>query len=299
MDDRLPRLTEQYAIDVDNIDDRLIDAGQGKRVYLVEATDGSKYAIYRYRDRSSVVGLGDIAVRTKAEAHSFETIRTETALNAPAVVGTDGDGHLICEFVAGENLGLALEDGPDRADGIARLLGDALSMIHEVRYEHPGYLRRTGVVAAFETWRSYIESVLDRAATVANDDPLVRKGLRRLRDDITLLDGCAPAALVHGDFHPWNTLVDDDGTLIVLDCEGSLAGDPAYDLSLCLSTWGSDYGVTDAFLDGYDREALSTQWQARLDFYEMFHATIGAVNAMVADTAMASGKRARLTKALR
>jgi aminoglycoside phosphotransferase (APT) family kinase protein len=80
--------------------------------------------------------------------------------------------------------------------------------------------------------------------------------------------------LIHGDLAFDNVLVDDDGSLGLIDWSGGDLGDPRYDIALALATEPEIHLRVDevaAFFDGYQRtriDAETMRWFTSL--YEFF-----------------------------
>ncbi|HUP84988.1 MAG TPA: phosphotransferase family protein [Acidimicrobiales bacterium] len=79
---------------------------------------------------------------------------------------------------------------------------------------------------------------LDKVESTATDDPALVDALHWLQHHRGDVEGEDPA-VCHYDFHPLNTIVDDDGRLAVIDWEGAGLGDRHSDLarSMVLYEW--------------------------------------------------------------
>jgi len=109
--------------------------------------------------------------------------------------------------------------------GFAALTGKTVALIHAVSARSSSIARRFADDKAFHALR--IEPYLE---TTARRHPDLRQTLHQLAED-TLF---TKRALVHGDISPKNILVGPRGP-VFLDAECACFGDPAFDLSFCLT----------------------------------------------------------------
>jgi aminoglycoside phosphotransferase (APT) family kinase protein len=85
-----------------------------------------------------------------------------------------------------------------------------------------------GPYACADRWLGEARRALERAP-MPGLVPVV-EWLARRRDDVP----CARPAVVHGDFHPGNVLVQDDGSPVVIDWTSLQVSDPRFDLGWTL-----------------------------------------------------------------
>lgn len=138
------------------------------------------------------------------------------------------------EFLEGEspdfnNLQACLE--------LTKVLGGYLNKLHEFKVAGAGEIDENGRGMTeswpehVRNWIRYIEEELANNPDAGKFIPqgLVETTLRQLRKFSWL-----PAnehSLLHGDPTLYNTLVKEDGTLVILDWDNALAGDPMFDLA--------------------------------------------------------------------
>jgi Phosphotransferase enzyme family len=67
-------------------------------------------------------------------------------------------------------------------------------------------------------------------------------------------DAGFPTTIVHGDFHPGNAVVDDDGTVVIFDWSDACVSNPLFDLHL-FSFWSKDaQPLIDAYSEGWGED---------------------------------------------
>lgn len=64
----------------------------------------------------------------------------------------------------------------------------------------------------------------------------------------------AKCVTLHGDFHPGNLVLGDDGEVVCVDFEFTCAGSAAHDLACAVARCGSDYTKKKSFMHGYLQE---------------------------------------------
>ena len=129
---------------------------------------------------------------------------------------------------------------------VHRAAGALLRRLHDAgpsRREPPAKRRQMTARIDREWWR-------DGDCFDASEAAFIRDRMRRFRD-LPLLEevGC------HGDFGPHNWLVDNEGTVRVIDFADSKWNPAAFDLArLCLQSWWDNPKHSAAFFAGYGRE---------------------------------------------
>ncbi len=163
-----------------------------------------------------------------------------TGFAAPAVFlfdadGTEGSGgraEVVMSLAQGAPMlsGLsgfaALAKLPSLARRLPALLADAMAALHAVDTTPvAAALARVDLTSA-ATLGAMLAGFVERTAAADRPD---------LADAMTRLAAAEPAAgevvVCHGDLHPFNLLVTDDGTWTLLDWTASLLADPAYDVA--------------------------------------------------------------------
>ena len=199
-----PALIANFLAGREVLSAELLAGGKTNSNYRLRLSDGSECVV-------RLLSHGD----ARREAHVL-SIAAEVA-PVPRVLAL-GDGWLTLEYVAGR----ALRHTPQEL----RLAGEALTRIHEVRFERAGWIEADGSNRPFD----FPEG--DFTATM-----LAREDVRAwlgdaLADDVAQLmartrhlqDGLSDPRLVHGDFNASNILVRDGRIAAVLDWEFAHAG---------------------------------------------------------------------------
>jgi aminoglycoside phosphotransferase (APT) family kinase protein len=89
------------------------------------------------------------------------------------------------------------------------------------------------------------ELVHDAAPDLAHAVPALEAACR---------DAEFPATIVHGDFHPGNTVVDDDGGAVIFDWSDACVSHPLFDLHL-VGLWSKDaQPLIDAYSEGWGED---------------------------------------------
>lgn len=128
---------------------------------------------------------------------------------------------IVLEWLAGRTMQNVLFEQPERADSLGRASGQLLGRIHA--------LPPTVEPLASGTLQGWLTGL---------DEWLVEQVVARPGH---------PSAVIHGDFHPGNLLVHDDGSLSVLDWTNASVGDPLIDLGrtfACLQLGAALYAGT-------------------------------------------------------
>lgn len=140
------------------------------------------------------------------------------------LVAADGEGYglgIVFERMVGSTLAQQVEVDELPVEDCARMLGELLARLHEVRVDP----------AAFEDQRTVFAGYARKLAD-SGIDVLTREEAGQL----AALYGALPqvAGFVHGDFHAGNVMRDTSGRLALIDLEGAGCGHPLLDWS---GTW--------------------------------------------------------------
>jgi len=138
---------------------------------------------------------------------------------------TLGGAFLIMQRLAGQPLPKA------SLRGMARVLAEVQARLHDL--DPVAFLRavtREGLEPRSLTFDAHLAHLAERAS---------RGGLRGLAPGLTWLarrrpPRPEPRAVCHGDFHPYNILMTDDGVSGVLDWPHAIVADPAFDVATTL-----------------------------------------------------------------
>ncbi len=199
-------------------------------------------------------------------------------------VGTVEEFFILDEFVPGEGYYRDLErlrDGADLQDqDLARVdaLCDYLVEIHHVRGSDPSlYIRRTReLVGHHECVMGILDSYPHEFDGISADT--LKNIERALVDWRWRLKGCVHRLRqVHGDFHPWNILFQDDADFVVLDRSRGEWGDPADDITALTINYLFFSLQRSGGLEGSFETLFSRFWQRYLKGTgdDELHAVIG------------------------
>lgn len=201
--------------------------------------------------------------------HRVLVALSECSLGLPRVIsyhelhedGSVADAWLLMTRLSGESLwDVLMHSAPAERNDYFRKVGNLLREVHS-----------TQAPAAFRNQPSWIGRTLEQA-----------------RKNLTWCDGSAellaqleatrptpePEVVIHGDLALDNVLIDDDGSMSLIDWSGGDLGDPRYDISLALATEPEILlGESEiaAFFDGYGStriDAATMRWFRNL--YEFF-----------------------------
>jgi aminoglycoside phosphotransferase (APT) family kinase protein len=213
-----------------------------------QITGGLDTYIHRFRLAGPVEGLaaGPLILRLYPSAargqnalREAEVLRFLTAagyraprpLEASASTDDFGLPYVVMELVPGKTFLDRVKDHPLRAKALLTSLAEAQAALH--RIDPAGWPFPPGDTA----WE--VDRRLAAAeALPAPADPGLRSALAWLQANRERAQGEGPS-LCHWDFHPMNALVDDEGTVAVIDWEGAGVGDRHSDLArtLVLFEW--------------------------------------------------------------
>jgi len=244
--------------------------GYAHRNDLLTLEQGEQVVLRRYLNKGMVPA--------RKERGFYGLLRHQAAVPAPRVLGilsTDDAAALVLEYVHGVALGDVAPNLPDGPfEDVHRSVGAALKNIHTIAYRIGGLLVGEDLVPFPEgSWGGHILADVKRDVQLLVDARLLTRTasttvIERFQAAVPLMNDYVPT-LVHGDFHPWNVLVSQQGDTwglrAVLDLESAMVGDPQYDLARFLSVrFGSYPAVPQSFFAGYggradpERHALYT-----------------------------------------
>jgi len=225
--------------------------------------------------RVSLAGREPVAVKVddvplENEARMLAYLADETALPVPAVHHVES-GLLVMEYVDGDGV------FDERAE---RALADHLAALHDISADAYGFPFDTlsGPFLQSNPWTdSWIDFFRDQrllpfARAASEDGSLSDEGFERVqalaeRLDDLLVEPAEPA-LLHGDLHPGNVVVDDGAIQAVIDPAIYFGHD---ELGLAYAERSPELG--EAFLDQYRRHRPipTGYFEERRDVYTAFH----------------------------
>ena len=276
MEGKLENILKRHSIQRANVEKISDDAGRMKNIFSVETKDRGELGVYLYDQPEGGERGRSIKERLNAEKYTFDKIRNETSARAPEVYATDNEKYLICDWLEGENTGFKIDRG-ERKHELAEMLGQALSEIHSIKYREFGEINREGIENFKNTWKEFIEYMIKFLKGFEKPE-IAEKGISYLEDNLQIIEGNFDPVLIHGDFHAWNTVVDEDDSLGILDCEASFVGCREYELTRAMGHWTEEYSISESFIQAYGKNRLKGDWRSRQDYYEVLHATVGLID---------------------
>ncbi|MFB6208925.1 MAG: phosphotransferase family protein [Candidatus Nanohaloarchaea archaeon] len=199
-----------------------------------------------------------------AEIYTFNRIRTETSLRAPEIIATNEKDYVICDWLEGENTGFKIEEG-DRKQEMAEILGKALAEIHSVQYQKFGELNQNGVEDSYNKWKNFVENLIEFLKGFDTPE-IADKGIKYLEDNLDEIEGDYQPVLIHGDYHAWNTVINENDRLGVLDCEASFVGCREYEITRAMGHWTEEHSISEEFIKAYGKDKLKEDWRTREDY---------------------------------
>jgi aminoglycoside phosphotransferase (APT) family kinase protein len=204
--------------------------GVSSDVYLV-VDGGRQFVVKQALEKLRVQDewLSDPA-RIVCEQSYLEYVGARVPAAVPQVLDI-GDGYFTMEYVAGlANWKAELLAGRFSTEAAQRA-GEILGAIHRVSYRDPTAEELFPNHLYFHQLR--IDAYL---LTTAERTPEVRQLIEAEAERLAATHEC----LVHGDFSPKNMLVgteasEDEGRVVLLDCETANFGDGAFDLAFILT----------------------------------------------------------------
>jgi aminoglycoside phosphotransferase (APT) family kinase protein len=254
------------------------DAGRMKDVFQINSSEGRDYGAYIYRQPEGGERGRSIEERIEAEKHIFGKIRSETSLRAPEVIDS-GDDFVLCTWIDGDVVG-----SWEQSDGninetekteVAFRMGEALSEIHNVKYDCFGELGAEGLLRKHDCWSEFVLNLVEMMRG-SSDKEIVSRSLDYLEENIRLMKYDPEPVLVHGDFHDGNVL--DGERLGVVDCEAGFVGTREYEVDRCLFHWAENWNASEEFIRGYGEENLDENRQQRQSYYRILQSVRGMID---------------------
>lgn len=279
MEKEIERVINKNSLKVQEMKKLPEESGRMKENYVLYS-DSGKYVLHFHQDRLKTERGRDVPQRIRAEAQTFEKIGEDTSLRSPEVVDTNYKDYLLCRFLEGKNTGFLFEEG-ERVEELSRVLGRSLGKIHSIEYDRFGELGKEGIEEIYKGWKGFLSTVIRFIKERNEDRDLISNSVNRLEEKLPGLNPDREPVLLHGDFHPWNTVLKGEKDLGVLDCEASFAGSKEFDISRCILHWTDKYSVTEDFIRGYEElKELKNDWRDRLWFYKVLHSTMGLIDGL-------------------
>ena len=178
----------------------------------------------------ALMGAKELAVQAAAADAGVRTPRVHLTGDAG---GPLGGAWAVMDFAAGRQL-LAGLDGaaairrlPTLLRELPRQLADTMAAIHRIDPEPVAARVRAAAPGAAVT----VEEIWGHLHAATDDLPQLRAALEGLH---ATMPAQIAAVVCHGDLHPFNLLVDDNGRITVLDWTAAAVAPPAFDAAL---TW--------------------------------------------------------------
>jgi hygromycin-B 7''-O-kinase len=213
--------------------------GDNSAVFDVRSHDGRAVVVKVYSDL--------LHWKMEKEAFVYGRLRGRTTgAPVPEILAADDSKTLMTQNVLvmskldGDHVASLLDQLDDvELARINRQIGAILHSLHEVAFEHFGYVGTNGVVPSHETNLAYMRfqfaKKLREFTDLGGDDELRAAIERHVAEHAKLLADCARPSFCHNDCHYGNVLVlpATDGWKVsgLLDFENVLAGDPLLDLA--------------------------------------------------------------------
>lgn len=276
MKDKVRRILNEKSLEPVSIEKISEDAGRMKNIFQIQTKTRGEIGLYLYEQPEGGERGRSINQRLKAEKYTFNQIRTKTSLRAPKIIATNNQDYIICKWLEGKNTGFKIEEN-DRKQEMAEILGKALAEIHSIQYQKFGELNQKGIEKPYDSWTDFIEYLIEFLRTFDTPE-IADKGIKYLESNLDEIEGDYQPVLMHGDYHAWNTVINEQDKLGVLDCEASFVGCREYEITRAMGHWADEYSISEAFINTYGKDKLEGDWRTREDYYEVLHATIGLID---------------------
>lgn len=270
------KILEENSIQPVSIEKISEEAGRMKNIFRVQTEDRGAIGVYLYKQPEGGERGRTIKQRLTAEKYTFNQIRTKTSLRAPEIITSNNQDYIICNWLEGENTGFKIEEN-ERKQEMAKVLGESLSEIHSIQYRKFGELNQNGIEKTYDGWTEFLANLIQFLKNFNTPD-IADKGIKYLEDNLERIEGDYQPVLIHGDYHAWNTVINENDKLGVLDCEASFVGCREYEITRAIEHWTDEYSISEAFIKAYGKDKLKDDWRDRKDYYEVLHATIGLID---------------------
>ncbi len=247
------------------------------------------------------------------EAAIYRNLARSTEVPCPEVLALDTTREivphdaLILSRIAGTNAATIWHTlGDEAREAISEEAGRICGAIHRLPWPAYGdFIPSTGTFGPYPRWIDMLLARLERASTTAAATGAVPQAVidgvvTEINDGDSVIDIASPPALVHGDIHTGNLLIEQrDGTWHVaalVDWEHAVAADAAWEFAGLWMRTAEREPLEDAFLYGYrERHPPQIDLQSRIHLYRLLIHLEGAV----ASQTTAPERRARHEAALR
>ncbi len=203
---------------------------------------GDAHILKLYRPGYTAADAEDEAGRARIVHHA--SIKTPAAID---VVTVDGRPGAIFERVNGPTMFEVMMVDPQQRAALTHLLAELHVTLHQV------------MAPELPTRHSQLQFALEK---VANATWLSAENLARIHSRLTVLP--EGEALCHGDFHPMNILLTDDGPVII-DWVDARRGDPLSDVARTVVLMR--HAVVPAEIDAALRASFEEMRKDVLDIY--------------------------------
>jgi len=255
-----------------------LDGGANSAVFDVRTSGGRALVVKVYSDLFHWKMEKEIFVYGLLSGRAL-------AAPVPVILASDDSKTLLPQNVLvltkldGEHV-LSLLDrlDDDELAHVNRQIGAFLRSLHQVGFDHFGYVGTEGIVEPHDTNLAYMRFQFDKKlrefADLGGDDELRRTIERHVGAREGLLADCPRASYCHNDCHYGNVLVlpGEDGWRMsgMLDFENVLAADQLLDLAKahCYSP-RRDETLLAALVEGYGD--VRADWREALDLYVLYH----------------------------
>lgn len=229
------------------------------------------------------------------EASIYRNLARLTDVPSPEVLALDTTHEivpydaLILSRIAGTNAATIWQTlGEEVREAISEEAGRICGAIHRLQWPAYGdFTPATGTFGPFPRWIDMLLARLERVASRATETTAVPQMLidaiiTEINDGDSVIDTASAPALVHGDIHTGNLLLEQrDGAWHVaalLDWEHALTADAAWEFAGLWMRTAEREPLEDAFLYGYrERHPPQIDLQSRIHLYRLLIHLEGAI----------------------